>query len=199
MIGRQVHRDVFERTHGIHAAGAADAEITFVLVIQVDEGLARDEVLFHGAGAVESRLLGNREQTFHARMRQRVIVQDGHRRSHADAVVGTERRVVGNHPAVFDHIVDRIFGEVEIRRTLLLAHHVGMALEDNRRMIFIALGGRLGNHHVAHFVGLARQAARGRELLQVGDNLFLMSGFAGNPGDFLEETQNFFCIHTVSV
>ena len=124
-----------------------------------------------------------------------IVVQDGHCGRHTDAVVSAERRVMGDHPAVFDHIMDRIFGKVEIRGALLFTHHVGMALKDDRGMVLIPFGGRLGDHHIADFVGLAFEAAGRGKLLQVSDNLFLMPRFTRDTGNLTEKIQHFFCIH----
>ena len=167
-------RPVLECADRIHAAGTAHAEIPFVFIVQVDESLARDESLLHGAGTVEAGFLRNGKQALHPRMSKRIIVQDRHRGRYADPIVGTERRVVGDHPAVFDHVMDRILGKVEVRGGLLFADHVGMTLQDDRGMILIPFGGRLRDHHIADFIGLAFKATGGCKLLQISDNLFLM-------------------------
>ena len=111
--GQQFALTIGKRAHRIHAAGAADAEVALVLVVEVDERLAGDESLLHGTGAVEAGLFRYREEAFEAGMRNRIVVEDGHRRGHADAVVGAEGRVVGDHPAVFDDILDGIGGKIE--------------------------------------------------------------------------------------
>ena len=49
-----------------------------------------------------------------------------------------------------------------------------VTLQDDRGMILIPFRSRLRDHHIADFVGLAFETARGRKLLQVSDNLLLM-------------------------
>ena len=70
-----------------------------------------------------------------------------------------------------------------------------MALEDDPGTVFIPFGSRLGNHHIADFVGLAFKATGCRKLLKISDNLLLVTRFARDTGDLTEKIQNFFCIH----
>ena len=68
-----------------------------------------------------------------------------------------------------------------------------MPLQDDGRTVFIALGSRFGDHHVADLVGLAFQAAAGGETLEIGNDLLLVTGLTGDAGNFPEKVQYGFC------
>ena len=89
-----------------------------------------------------------------------IAPKQGERRRDTDAVIGAERSVLGDHPSVLDDIVDRVLREVVLNAGILLADHVLMALEDNRRNVFLAGSGFLGDEDVAGGVGLAGKAVR---------------------------------------
>ena len=153
-----VLRIVFEGNLGIEASGTADAELPFLLGIEVDEGLAGEEALLKGLGAVHAGLLGYGEQALYLSHGE-IALEQGERRRDADAVIGAQRGVLGDHPAVLDHIPDRVLGEIVLDAGILLADHVLVALEHDGRNVFLAGSGLLGDKDVAGRVGLAGKAA----------------------------------------
>ena len=82
---------------------------------------------------------------------------------------------------------------------VLLADHIGMALENDSRNIFISWSCRLGNQHITRFICLTFEAVLCSEILQISYYMLFVSGFSWNRGNLLEEGKYFFRIHVVSI
>ena len=173
---------------GVHTAGAAHEELSFVLGIQVDEGLPFKEAGLQGKGTVHAGFLGNREQALEFSGGE-VAVQEGEAGGDADAVVRAEGGVLRHHPAVLHLVGNRLGEEIEIEVGVLLADHVLVRLKNEDGNVFLAGGGFLDDHHVAGLVRPAFERAFGSEFLQESGHGTFVAGFTGDPGDVLENVQ----------
>ena len=94
--------------------------------------------------------------------------------SHADPVVGAERRPLGTHPAVVDAGADRVVLEVERHVRIFLADHIHMRLENHRRTPFVTGRRRFADHDVARRVAPVLQSVLLRPAYQVVAYLLLL-------------------------
>ena len=70
-----------------------------------------------------------------------------------------------------------------------------MALEDQHRDIFLSRGCRLDYNHITGFIRPAFEGMFRCEMLQIGNNLLLVSRLSRNTGDILEYLKNSVGIH----
>ena len=187
----------FEGGRGVNAAGAADEELPFVLGIQVDQRFPFEETGFQGEGAVHARLLGNREQALQLAHGQ-VAFQQGKAGGDADAVIGPERRVLRDHPSVFDRIGNRVGQEIEGETGILLTDHVLMCLEDQRGNLFLAGSGFLHDDDITGLVGAALELVLCSEILKESRHRLLMTGFTGDLRDLPEDIKYGFSVHILT-
>ena len=149
---------VFEDRRRVEASGASDAELPLLLGVEVDEGLAAEEAFLDGLGAVHSGLLGDGEEALQP-AHGPVALEQGEGRGYAYAVVGSQGGVLGDHPSVLDHVLDRVLPEVVLHPCVLLADHVLVSLEHDGGDILLSGGRLLDNEDVTGLVGLAFEAA----------------------------------------
>ena len=108
------------------------------------------------------------------------------------AVICPKGSVLGNHPAVFNNIRDRILAEIELEAGLLLAHHILMGLKHYSRNILFA-GCRLaGNQHSAGSVSFAGERAGLCPIAEPVGNRALVTRLAGDTCYFLEDIKYVF-------
>lgn len=156
----------------IHPTGAAQVEVAPFLGIQVDQPLAVQGAGRQFARAVHARFLVDGEQHLQRRMNQPRLLQRGQRQRHADTVVGAQRGVLGRHPAVAHHRLDRVTLEIVHRAGIGLAHHVEVALQNYAGLPFAAGAGGLLQDQVAGAINLASDPA----LFRPGDQVFAQRG-----------------------
>ena len=70
-----------------------------------------------------------------------------------------------------------------------------MALEDQHRDIFLSRGCRLDYNHITGFIRPAFEGMFRCEMLQIGNNLLLVSRLSRDTGDTLEYLKNSVGIH----
>ena len=175
-VGRRRHHRA-EFGHGIHAAGAADKEFALVLRIEVDEVLPRQHPLAQPERSRQAGLFVDGEERFERRMRDGRGGQHRQCGSHADPVVGAERRPLGTHPPVVDAGADRVVLEVERHVRIFLTDHIHMRLENHRRTPFVTGRRRFADHDVARLVAPVLQSVLLRPAYQVvAYLLFLLRG-----------------------
>ena len=179
---------------GIEASGAADEQLALVLRVEVDERPGIEEALFQRLGAVHAGLLGNSKQTLDTSGGSAVFKQSK-ACGHADAVIGPERRILGNHPPVFYYVTYRVFAEVVLNSGVLFANHVLVGLQHYGGNILLSGSCIPDNQHVARSIALVCQRMILRPAAEpVGKRTFV-SGFPGDSGYFLEDIKNSFCFH----
>ena len=106
-------------------------------------------------------------------MLQVVAVEDGQLYGTADAVVGTQRRALSGQPLAVDIGLDGVAVEVELHVDELVAHHVHVALQDDRLSVFVAFGGWLAYDDVTGFVDFRVQTASLAPVFQILNHFLL--------------------------
>ena len=160
---------------GVVAAGASHRQRVVARPVEVDEDAARHEQGVERLRTVQPLLLGHREQELERAVRDLGVVDDGHRRRDADAVVRPERRAVGRNPVVVDANADASLARVERARRIALAHHVEVCLEDDHRRVLAAGGRGHANDDVALVVDVRssdRAAAHASTCSRTGPSAF---------------------------
>ena len=158
----------------VKPACTSDKDLTFIFGIKVDQYLGVEKAGFECDCSVKAGLLRNGEKTFNP-AEGHVAVQDCKFCCHSYSAICSERCVRGNHPAVFDYILDRVFPEIMFNTLVFLANHVRVALQDNTRKIFLAAGSLLDNQDITSLVCFALQVALCCKFLKISNNQFLMS------------------------
>ena len=69
---------------------------------------------------------------------------------------------------------------------IFLAHHIGMALQNQHRNILLSLGSLFDYQDIPDAVSFTLKIAGRRELLQISDDLLFMPRFARHACDFFE-------------
>lgn len=180
------HQLVVELGGGVDAAGAADAVLALVFVVEVEEDLALEPALAEAVGAGETRLLVHGDEGFECGMGDFLVLEDGEDGGDADAVVGTEGGAVGREPRTVQHWLDGVFHEVELLAAVLLADHVHVSLQAHAGALLVALAGGLADEHIAQLVALGLETVLLAPVHEVGrDALFVLRG-ARNLHDFTE-------------
>jgi len=104
-------------------------------------------------------------------MDQRPILENGQDQGDADTVVGTERRLVGDQPAVTTKRPDRVAGKIvrcgPVVLPILLANHIEVSLQNDSGRVLHAGAGRLADQQVARRIDLRRQSPGQRPLPQM--------------------------------
>ena len=106
---------------------------------------------------------------------------------HADAVVGTERRTFGLHPAIDDLRADGILVEVERRVRIFLAHHIHMGLKNDAGTVLIPFRTGYAHHDITRFVGLIVDVVFFCEIHEELPDLFLFLGGTRHPRNGIEQ------------
>ena len=78
-----------------------------------------------------------------------------------------------------------------INSFILFAYHIGMALKDNCRNIFISRCSLLGYKHITGLICLAGKIILCSKLLKISDYMLFVAGFSWNPCYLLKEGQYF--------
>ena len=186
VVFRSLLHRIAERGDRVDAAGAADEDLALVLRIEVDEVFARKHIFAQLEGSGQARLLVDRKERFDGAVLHGGVDQDSQRGGHADTAVGAERRAFGPDPPAVDARADRVPVEIELHVGVLLADHVHMRLEDNRRTVLEARRGGLAHHHVADGVLLVFEIVLPGEIDQKFDDPALLLRGARNPCDGVE-------------
>ena len=185
VLRRLFHR-IPERGDGVDAAGTADEDLALVLRVEVDEVFAREHLLAQFESPRKAGLLVDRKERLDGPVLHRGVDHDGQRGGHADTAVGAQRRTFGPDPPAVDVRADRVVVEIELHVGVLLADHVHVGLEDNRRAILEARRGGFAHHHVADGILLILDVVLPGEIDQEFDDLALLLRGARNPCDGIE-------------
>ena len=174
VAGRSVLSGEVECGFGAAAASAAYEDLALVLAVEVDEVLAAHEVALHAYGTRELGLLVAGKHALDGPVLDVVAGQDGQLYGVAYAVVGTQRGALGTQPVAVDVGLDGVVVEVEVNVDELVAHHVHVALQHHGGAVFVALGGRLLDEHVASLVDHCLKAVALAEVLEIFNHFLLV-------------------------
>ena len=169
-----------------HTACAAHENLSLILRVAVDEHVAAHEASLHSFSSGESGFLIYGEYALDGAVLDVVRVEDSKFDSHSDTIVSTERCALGSQPFAVNIGLNGIFLEVEIEVNQLLAHHVHVALQDDRLAILVSRRSRLADKHIACFVNFGFKSATRTEFLQELNHFLLVLGRTGNLIDALE-------------
>ena len=149
---------VVEGGRSATTAGTGDKDFALVLRVEVDEVLARHEVVLHALGTGQAGLLVAGEDALQRTMLQTVVGQNGHLHGHANAIVGSQGGTLGPHPFAIDVGLDGIAVEVELAVGILLAHHIHVALQDDGGLALHPRRSGFAYDDIAHLVATSLQA-----------------------------------------
>ena len=150
---------------GSGTAGAGYGEHPFIVGVQVDEGTAPKPGKVNIRSAEHSRFLVHGDNHFQRGVRNGLVRQQSHGKSHRNAVVSSQGGALGEHPlSVMGHI--QSFGlHINGAVCILLAYHIHMPLEHHRGMILIPGRPLLEQQHIVE------------RILNIGNPLFLGKGY----------------------
>jgi len=99
---------------------------------------------------------------------------------HADTVIGTQRGLFGNQPAIAQYRPDRIAGEIVSTISVLLANHIEMRLQDHPGKPLPSRTGRFADNQVSGSVDRSTQATSLSPGFQGVTQTALIFGGTGN-------------------
>ena len=171
------------------AACAAAAEHALGAAVQVDQAAGADAAELQVVGADQAHFLGSGEHALQRRMHQAVIGEHRHHPGHGHAVVGAQGGAVGPQNVAFHHQLDGVLGEIVVDAVVLFAHHVGMALQQQGRQVFTALGAGFCDVYVQRFVAVGVQVVLLGEIQQILADGAFVARAAGDAADVLKIPQ----------
>ena len=148
----RLHFFIFQSGSQVHAAGGADDHFAFILVVEVEEDFAFEDIGFHVVHAPHGGFLVGSDEAFNRTVRQRVVLHDCHDGGDSHSVVSTEGGVASTHPFAVNVGLNRVVLKVVRTVWSLLRHHVHVSLEGDILSVFHAGRGRFAHDDVAGFV-----------------------------------------------
>ena len=185
-ISRGKRAVIFEGSHGVDTAGAPYKHFGIIFRVEVNQNRPGQFPLFKIVGAGHAGFLIHGDKHLERAVNQVLIGQRGQCGSNTDTVVGAKRGAVGTHPLAIDDSCNRGVFEIEIL-VVALAHHIHMALQNNRRGVLMTRGGRFAHNHVTNLIGMSLNAVCFGELKDIITDFFLL--FRGT-GDFRNLIEN---------
>ena len=135
-----------------HTACTADEELSLILAVEIDEQITLHEIFRHAIGTCQTCFLVAGEHTLNGAMLQSVVFEHGKFHGTAYAIVSPQCGALGLQPFTVNIGFDGVVVKIDIHINQLLAHHVSMALQNQRLPVFIPLGGRFADNHISGFV-----------------------------------------------
>ena len=178
--GRSLFLLVFQGTQSVDTAGATDTQFVFVLRIEVEHDAAFEHFRVHLVGARHTGFFVHCNEHLQGRMGYVGSREYRHRGGYADPVVSSQGRSFGANPVAVHHALDTLLIEIENRIRILLVHHIHMSLKDDDGGLFFALGSRLAEYHVTHFIDGGVYFIFFTELFKECDGFGLFLGAAGH-------------------
>ena len=158
----------------VDSACASYENFSLIFRVKVEKHLAAEEARLEGHRSVKSCFFRGREETFDLAAWQ-IAVKNRQLRGDTDAAVSTKSSIRSNHPSVFDHVPYRILGKVVLDTFVLFTDHVRVALEDDRRYIFVSRSSLLHYKHVSGLICPAFKISGCCKFLKICNDLFLMT------------------------
>ena len=112
-----------------------------------------------------------------------VAIEDSQFDGTADTIVGTKGSTFGCQPFTVDIGAYGVVVEVELHVYQLIAHHVHVALQDDRLAVLVAWRGWFAYDDVARLVDLGVESSAFAPLLQILNHFLLAFRRAGNLVD----------------
>jgi hypothetical protein len=180
------HRLERDREIGTGAAGAADVERVLLLGVEVEQPLGGEAPRVELGGASEAGLFVEGKEQLERSVHDLRRLDERQHRCDANAVVGAERGACSVERVAVAPRPDGVDGEVEGDVRVLLAHHVEMRLQGERRRLLAA--GRRRNPHddVAGGIGRGGQIVRRSDGAHVLAHPLFVLRAAGDGEDMVE-------------
>ena len=202
IAGRYVRFLIGEFGYRVYSSRTADEEFAFVFRVEVQQDVAVHKSFFQGKGTGQSCLFVDGEQTLQRAVLNGIVCQDGQFGSYTDTVVGSQSRSLSFQPFAVDDGLDGVGHEIVLYVIVLFADHVDVRLQHHGFAVFHAGSGSFFYQDVAHFIRVGFQLMFLAELLQIGNNLFLVFGGTRYLADFLKIVEyagrfQFFLFHII--
>ena len=162
------------------STGTTDEYLPLVLTIEIDEHVASHESRFHTRSTGQLSLLVSCEYTLYRSVLNLIAVEDSQFDGATDTVVGTKSRALGSKPFTVNIRLNGILVEVKLYIHEFVAHHVHVALQDNRLTVFHTLGGWFTDNHVTRFIHLCVKIMTLSPLTEIINHFLLALGRAGD-------------------
>ena len=125
----------------VETTSAADAHGVLGLGVHVDHVLRLQHSGLQLSSSVKTRLLITSDQHLQRTVLQGLVLQNGEAGGNTNTVISTQRSAGSHQPLVVHNAGSQgILAEVDLHVIVLLDHHIHVALQAHRRLIFEAWG-----------------------------------------------------------
>ena len=137
----------------IKSAGASDIKFTFGFGVDIDEDVPFQHTALQGLGTCHTCLLIVCNQNLDRAVLDLRRFGYSHGERHAQSVIGAERSALCTKPFAVNPGFYRVFKEIVIYVSVLLGHHIHMALKHYGLKILVSGSGGHPHDNIAGLVG----------------------------------------------
>ena len=178
---------IIKGSDGVDTSGAANEELTLVFGVEVEQIFTCEHIGGKLESARQTGLLVYGKEGLDCGVAERVVDKHSQRSSHTDTAVGTEGCALGLHPLAVDVGADGVVHKVVLHVGVLLAHHIGMCLEYNCFVTFVAGGCGLADNHIGGCIDLVFEVVFLGKIDQIGGNFFFVFRGAWHASNLVED------------
>ncbi len=144
----------------INTSGTSDIKFALGLRIEVQQIFAFEPTALQIICAVHACLFINRKECLQRRMNDILIRENSHRCSHSNTIVSTECCAIRRNPfSVILHVsLNGVLLKIEDLVTVLLRHHVHVALKNDSRVVLVSRRGGFANQYISYLILESLQA-----------------------------------------
>ena len=142
---------------GADTACTADRTDAVFLGVEIIKQLCLDIGIVKSAGTTKSDFFLYGKQTFQFRVCKAVIGKNRHHHRNRNAVIAAKGGSVGAKPAILDNQRQRIACEIMHLIRALDADHIGVSLQHDDRLVFVAFGRRFADQNIVHVIAAIRK------------------------------------------
>ena len=121
-----------ESGRGACATSTTHEKLALIFRVEVDEEIALHKVVFHAHGTRKTRFLVTRKDALNGAVLNVLAFEDSHLHGHANAIVSTQSSTFGAEPFAIYIRLNGIGLKIKIEIFMLFAHHIHMALQNDR-------------------------------------------------------------------
>ena len=177
----------------LDAARAAGRDDALILRIQIDHPPALQVGQIYSVRPEKTDLLVDGKDAFKRRAAERIIGQKGQHDGDRDPVVAAQRGPVGMQPVTVLQDRDGFLFHVDRVGSFLLADHVNMSLQGDRRQVFTARAPRTADDQIAHLIPAVRQPVVQGKLLQIVADCLCVEGPVRDRRDLAKICKDLVC------
>ena len=171
-------------------ACTSDKQFAFILRVKVQQNISVHETFFQRKGSRQSGFFVYGKQAFYRTVLYVPVCQHGQFRSHADSVVGTQRRTLCPQPIAVDVSFDRIGIEIMLHAAVLFADHIHVRLKHHCLQVFFSGRSVFSDQHIPCLIHFILQSVRFRKVCQILSDSLLLFRRTGYMTDFLKIMKN---------